>query len=220
MLGALVLAALAGKPNWCTRDRFYECEDRIPALAGLMTEAAERFELDPTWLVAMAWVETRWNPWAVGPRGSKGVLQIHPVHGCVDPFLCSEPMREWCRTEADGCQRPIVMFAAGLLARKIERCGNVRRALGWYNRGRCGGARKYVRAVVEARKRFAPDARRGRGGRLGLDGQAPRLPRSIHEWQRPAIDPGGAAAGRAVFTPGPVLRRVGERLPGARGEGP
>ena len=152
MLTKFALAVLATQPTWCTRDVYRSCEGRVHALAAVFEDVGRARGLDPALLAAIAWVETRWHPWAVGSAGSRGAMQVHPIHGCFDPFACSESWREWCRTEADGCQRPVIDYAAGVLQRMIAKCGSVEDALGRYRTGRCGGDYKYAQHVLELRR--------------------------------------------------------------------
>lgn len=159
---AFALGVLLGNATWCRADPLVDCTDRVEALASTLRTAAERHNVPWSFVFAVAWVETRWNPWAVGPRGSRGIMQIHPVHGCRSPFLCSESYREWCRTEPAACQEPIAEYGARVLARMRERCGSWRAALRRYNTGRC----KHTRAGERYRKRIrdaAADFRRAAG---------------------------------------------------------
>lgn len=153
MIAEFAFAVLANNYTWCSQDEFRTCDDRITALSKVFEDVGERYSIPPHILASISWHETRWNPWAVGPAGSRGSMQIHPLHGCPTLFLCSESYREWCRVDADGCQTPVVEYAADLLLRMVNLCGSLRGGLSRYNSGSCYRGDKYaIRVLDTARK--------------------------------------------------------------------
>jgi len=62
--------------------------------ADLIAGAAERHELDPVLLTALAQVESAFDPRAVSPKGARGLLQLMPAtadrFGVVDAFDAGE----------------------------------------------------------------------------------------------------------------------------------
>lgn len=128
------------------------CHSRIEALAALLQDAAERYDLDPYLLAALAVRESMLDPQALGRNGEAGILQLHPRGaGRGVPFVEDEDLRERCEGETDGCQGPIVDRGAATLAESIERCGSVRSGLGRYASGRCRDDLRHIDNVLEER---------------------------------------------------------------------
>jgi len=50
----------------------------VDTLAGVIAEAARRFDLPPSWLRAVIQVESGGNPMAVSPKGAMGLMQVMP----------------------------------------------------------------------------------------------------------------------------------------------
>jgi len=65
-------------------------DQRASDVKALVQAEALRQNVDPTLAVAVAWVESRFNPAAVSRDGAKGVMQLMPVnvvaYGLADPF--------------------------------------------------------------------------------------------------------------------------------------
>jgi hypothetical protein len=137
---------LDGDPAW-----------RVEAgeFAELIGEAAERHQLDPALLTAMAQVESAFNPRAVSHRGARGLLQLMPQtaerFGVEDVFDASE--------NVDGGAR----YLKWLLERYQ---GRTDLALAGYNAGEAavdqyGGVppfaetQQYVTKVMESASRLA-----------------------------------------------------------------
>ena len=60
------------------------------AIQELIREAATAYGLDPALVRAVVWVESRYNPYAVSPRGARGLMQLTAVTarevGVTNPF--------------------------------------------------------------------------------------------------------------------------------------
>lgn len=54
---------------------------RIRALAPLMAEVAQRHDIDPLLLHALAHIESRHQPQTVSPAGARGLMQVMPATG-------------------------------------------------------------------------------------------------------------------------------------------
>jgi membrane-bound lytic murein transglycosylase MltF len=154
-------------PTHHCRNAAEGCDARLTELARYLSEAGEQYGLDPWLLGAMAYRESGLNPFAVGTRGERGILQLHPKNRRAKNvrFVQDERYRQRCQQQAGACQREIVEQAALILASSLQKCaGDLERALGMYNTGRCGGSAKYARRVLKERARlmelagFAPDA--------------------------------------------------------------
>jgi soluble lytic murein transglycosylase-like protein len=91
---------------------------------GLVTEAAARYRLDPCLIISVMGVESRYNRFAVSPKGASGLMQLMPetaarfgVRNIFDP-------------------RENIMAGANYLRWLLDRFGgNVRLALAGYNAG-------------------------------------------------------------------------------------
>ncbi|MFW6067286.1 MAG: transglycosylase SLT domain-containing protein [Myxococcota bacterium] len=146
-----------GVPIYAPQCRRFEggCPARLAALAGMIAQEADRHDLDPFLVGAIAVKESGLDPAAVGPRGSVGILQLNPRGvGAGLRFTRDAAYRNRCaRTQADACQGPIVERGVKHLADWIERCGDLVQALGGYNSGECRRT-GYGRRVVHLRKRL------------------------------------------------------------------
>jgi len=70
----------------------------------------DRYDLDPTLVTAMIWVESRGRPWARSPKGAMGLMQVMPYMseplGFVGNFTTIESNVEaGCRILADNIER-------------------------------------------------------------------------------------------------------------------
>lgn len=131
------------------------CDQRLFEFARYLKEAGERNGIDPWLLAAMAFRESGLNPFAVGGVGELGILQLHPKNPRSKGvrFVKDEWYRLRCRKQPGACQREVVDRAAELLARSIQQCGgDLEKALGAYNTGRCGGNRDYTQRILAERE--------------------------------------------------------------------
>jgi hypothetical protein len=122
-----------------------------------MLESGEQYGLDPWLLAAMAFRESGLNPFAVGTRGEKGILQLHPKNRRAKEvrFVQDESYRTRCQRQPGACQREVVERAAFILASSLGKCGgDLEQALGMYNTGRCGGSASYAKRVLKERARL------------------------------------------------------------------
>jgi hypothetical protein len=127
------------------------CDRRLLEFARYLKDAGEANGIDPWLLAAMAFRESGLNPFAVGGVGELGILQLHPKNARSRGvrFVRDEWYRHRCQREAGACQREVVDRAAQLLAQSLEQCGgDLDKALGMYNTGRCGGNGSYAKRVL------------------------------------------------------------------------
>ncbi len=144
-------------PKRVAHCRAVDCEARMETFAALIIRYAERYQLDPWTLAAMAKQESGYNPMATGGAGEFGLFQIHPRNRMatrpeVSRFLRDDRHRERCAVTVDACQKPIVRAAAELLASSIAKCGSIEAGLGMYNTGTCDPSARYVGAVAMQRR--------------------------------------------------------------------
>jgi len=91
---------------------------------GLVNEAAARYRLDPCLIISVMGVESRYNRFAVSPKGASGLMQLMP----------GTAARFGVRNIFDA--RENVMAGANYLRWLLDRFGgNVRLALAGYNAG-------------------------------------------------------------------------------------
>lgn len=107
------------------------CEDRVRRYAHAFVDAGAEHGVDPWLLAAIAMHESGLSPGAVGSRGERGIMQLHP-----GARWGLEAARA-CRRDRERCTEASVGIAAALLRRAIDRCGGEAAALGMYNSGRC-----------------------------------------------------------------------------------
>jgi len=133
------------------------CQRRVEAFVQYFQEAAERHGVDPWLLAAMAVRESGLNPYAVGPVGEVGIMQLHPLGvGRRVRFGRDPHFRTRCRRLPGACQSEVVDLGAQHLARAIQRCGSVLDGLGAYNSGRCGANNYALRVTRLLDKMRAP----------------------------------------------------------------
>lgn len=71
--------ALPHAPAWRPASRDAAGQARIRALAPLVAEVAQRHDIDPLLLHALAHVESRHQAQAVSPAGARGLMQVMPA---------------------------------------------------------------------------------------------------------------------------------------------
>ncbi|MEY4578260.1 MAG: hypothetical protein RL701_2963 [Pseudomonadota bacterium] len=133
------------------------CDARLLEFAQYLKDAGERFEIDPWLLAAMAYRESRLNPFAVGKVGERGILQLHPKNKRSKHvrFVTDSHYRAHCKRETGACQREVVERAAQMLATSLNKCGgDLEQALAMYNTGRCSGGHRYADRVLRERARL------------------------------------------------------------------
>jgi hypothetical protein len=101
------------------------CDRRLAEFARYIVDAGQAYGIDPWLMAAMAFKESGLNPFAQGPVGELGILQIHPKRRDARQvrFIRDEWYRLRCHKEAGACQQEVVRHAAHVLARSIELCG-------------------------------------------------------------------------------------------------
>lgn len=159
-----VSAASARARRPTERDPWERCDGRLQVFAGYFFDAGRRHEVDPWLLAAMARQESGLNPFASGAIGEGGIAQLHPRGiGRRSRFVQDEGFRRACSREVGACQREVVELQAEHLRHWIDRCGgNVKAALGGYNRGRCG-ITAYTSNVLRHHRRLVRPTRSTRG---------------------------------------------------------
>jgi hypothetical protein len=126
------------------------CRARIAVIARWLADAADQYSLDPFVLAAMAVKESGLNPFAEGSVGELGLLQLHPRGvGRRTKFVRSEDFRKRCEKSVGACQKEIIDIGAEHLSDAIQRCGDLRAALGAYNSGKCGETDYTDRVLTE-----------------------------------------------------------------------
>ena len=142
-------------------DRWWaRCNTRLSAFARYFIRAGHTFDVDPWVLAAMARHESGLNPYATGSIGEGGIAQLHPRGvGQRSRFVRSSSFRRACMRQADACQEDVVMIQAEHLRFWVDRCGDLKRALGGYNRGRCG-ITTYTVHVLRQHRRLMQAAER------------------------------------------------------------
>jgi hypothetical protein len=129
------------------------CRQRIEALAGYILDTADKYELNPWLMAAVAYNESKFHPFAVGPTvGSMGVFQINPKtrRGKRLRFITNPLYRNRCRRVIGNCQQKIVDAGGAMLRGSIDKCNGLAAGLSMYNTGRCDFRRKYIKNTTDA----------------------------------------------------------------------
>lgn len=148
-LATIVAAPFAGVGNAAPSPQIAKLAARVaqryrvaPVAAALVLDTSrDVFPEDPALLVALAGVESRMQPFAVGKRGEVGLVQIRPELYALEPASLIDPR---------------VNLAAG--ARILRQCiragGDIRRGLARYN-GTGEAAERYAARVLAERRRLS-----------------------------------------------------------------
>ncbi len=158
----IVLTLLASGCATAPRPR-QPVSERIAAVEPLVERAADEFDLPNDLLLAVIWVESRFDPDAVSGAGARGLMQLMPGTACdmarrldeddPDPHDPCFAVRAgaaylaWLHDRFDGDED--VALAAYYCGP-----GRVRRALRRSGRIPAAG-RRYARKVQRARRRFS-----------------------------------------------------------------
>ena len=135
-------------------DVWARCDRRLYEFARYFVASGRAHGVDSLLLAAMARHESGLNPFAESSIGSRGIGQLHPRGvGRRSIFVRSDRFWAACAREIGACQREIVDLQAEHLRAWIDRCGEVKAALGGYNSGRCGRTR-YMRSVLRWHNRI------------------------------------------------------------------
>lgn len=112
---------------------------RIVGVAATLSAAAERHDIDPLLLHAIAHVESRHNTQAVSPAGARGLMQVMPA--TAKRFGLKDPVRELM-------QAPLNVEASAAYLKTLQaRFGNdLRLVLAAYNAGE-GAVERHGRTV-------------------------------------------------------------------------
>jgi len=125
----------------------HDCENRINLFVGYIIEAGEKYNLNPWMLAAMAYNESRFNPFAVGIVHERGIFQMNPAskRGKKTRFVQDAVYRRSCKNIPGNCQEDLVNLAAEHIRSAIDKCGGSWvGGLSMYNGGTCGIRAKYV----------------------------------------------------------------------------
>jgi hypothetical protein len=130
------------------------CRARIAAFARWIAEVSGERSIDPFVLAAMAVRESGLDPFARGPAGELGIIQLHPRGiGRGVRFITSETYRTRCARQPGACQREVLAVGASHLDTAITTCGSLEAGLGAYNSGACGET-AYTRRILRERARL------------------------------------------------------------------
>ncbi len=130
-----------------------DCEARLTEFARLIHEAAERHDLDPLLLAAMALRESGLDPAALGRNREAGIVQLHPRGaGRGVRYVQDDAYRARCQQRIGACQGEVLEVGARTLEEGIARCGGLRAGLGAYASGHCTSRARYIDRVLEERE--------------------------------------------------------------------
>lgn len=124
------------------------CAARVRRMAAIFVRAGAAHDIDPWLLVALALRESGGNPDAIGARGERGLMQLHPGS------RAGRDAARLCRVRPDACSAILVDGAARVLRASIDRCGSVESGLVRYRTGHCGEPDAYARSVLARRDRL------------------------------------------------------------------
>ena len=120
-------------------------------------ESATRHHIPVDIFAAMAVHESGLNPFAIGKYSEKGIFQLHPKGpGRGIQFVRDDVYWERCKRLDSACQKQVIDRAAKELERGLLRCRTLKKALGYYNTGKCDGDAVYVKRILYQRKRLIP----------------------------------------------------------------
>lgn len=135
----------------------FGCEEQIRVMVEYIFRESEMQDFNPWLAAAVAWHESRFNPFATTHMETYGIMQFLRrsswSHGIS--FVHNERYRENCRNILGSCQREIVSMAIFWLKRTVTFCeSSPRGGLRMYNSGRCDGPARYTNAVAGFYRRF------------------------------------------------------------------
>jgi len=145
---------------WSCRNLRFGCERQVEAFVGYIFDEARIQKFDPWLVAAMAWHESRFNPFAVSNENAFGILQMlrRSRWSSGLRFVHNPQYRTRCRNELGSCQREIIERSIYWTRKTISICGSIQGGLRMYNSGRCDGPRRYSRAVLGLQQRFLAEA--------------------------------------------------------------
>jgi soluble lytic murein transglycosylase-like protein len=122
------------------------------SFSGCFEASAQKYHIAPRLLIALAYVESSFNPNAVGARNSNGTtdLGLMQINSAWLPALHSRGLTQ------DDLMKPCVSLdvAGWILANNIRAYGNTWEAVGYYNSGQLRHQRNYVALVQDALSRI------------------------------------------------------------------
>jgi soluble lytic murein transglycosylase-like protein len=147
-------------------------EGRAAAYTALVAQASSQWGVPPFPLAALLQVESGWQLGRTSPKGAIGLAQFTPSgRQAVTTLRRRRGAAPFTQAQALDPTHAI-SAAAELLSHLQDHCGSLDRALGAYNRGRCGGVTGFRARVWQVTNRL-----RLRAGLPPLRPPAPPRPR-------------------------------------------
>ncbi len=133
------------------------CEKRIKALISYIYTSCKKHDLNPYLAAAVAWKESRFNPFALSQTNDVGTFQINRYSPWAKGvrFIKDRRFRRSCRNKVGACQQLLIDRAVKLLRDSIDHCNGIRSGLGMYNTGKCNGNPAYTRRVLRTYYTFS-----------------------------------------------------------------
>lgn len=135
------------------RELRYGCERQVVQLVDYIFDVSLAYNFDPWLIAAVAWHESRFNPFAESSEGAVGIIQLlrrSPWSRGVS-FVHQRWFRQRCINQIGSCQLDVIERGVYWLNRAVQECGSINSGLRMYNSGRCNGPRRYPRAVMAER---------------------------------------------------------------------
>lgn len=108
--------------------------DKVTRWCALITQYANKHNLDPDLVAALVWLESGGNELAYSRSGAVGLMQVMPNDGLAASFMCANGPCFKDRPSADQLRDPEfnIAFGTRFLAGLVKRYGNLRDALRSY----------------------------------------------------------------------------------------
>ena len=108
--------------------------EQILQWCGLISQSADKFNLDPDLLAALIWQESNGDPLAYSHSGAVGLMQVMPRDGLAASFICQNGPCFQDRPSIVELQDPEfnLNYGAKMLARLLKQHGHIREALKYY----------------------------------------------------------------------------------------
>lgn len=129
------------------------CVERINNLTNLILETAKKTNIDPFFIAAMAYHESRFNPFAESPKRARGIMQVNSrnKHARKHQFFRNKKYWKQCKKIKGNCQQEVMDAAMEIFFSSLRECSNnTAAALSMYNTGKCFLRKKYIRSVSKA----------------------------------------------------------------------
>jgi len=139
--------------KFCREDKI--CVYSVMEYAKYIFQYAIEFDLDPWLIAAIALHESNYNAFAIGKKGEKGLMQLHPNSpwGKKSKFVKNKQYWKYCKNVIGHCQWEVIGIAAETLKGHLRAFGELEKALSAYNTGSPNlGNKKYVKSVKDKRE--------------------------------------------------------------------